>query len=330
MLKSDERHRPLYRPLPIDPGPLAELIRQRQMYEAVAAAAAIGIFDKLRTAKAAGELAAELAIDDQAVFYLLKVLAHMGCLRENDGTFAATPLAETYLSQNSYLYLGQEFGTGPAGAPPPGSLAERLRGVSGKKTPEPAWNQERLRQIGVLGLMGSIQATVAACDLSAARRLLDLGGGHGFYSIAFAQKYPDLQVTMFDLPHIATLAEHFVKMFAVEKQVALAGGDFLTDDIGTGFDAVLCANILHSDKRHVLLPKVRQALSPGGQVILKCRVADSADNLENALAKLRWRVYGGRELHATAEWLTLLDRHGFRDVKPLNITGIYATITGVR
>ncbi len=325
MENNDEHYRPLHLPLPIDPGPLADLIRQRQMYEAVAAAANLGVFDRLRTAKTAGALAAELAIDATAVHYLLKALAHMGCLRENGGSFVATPLAETYLSSNSYLYLGQEFTAAPADG-----LAARMRGLCGEKTPEPAWSQERLRQIGVLGLMGSLQATVGACELSAARRLLDLGGGHGLYSIAFAQKYPDLRVTMFDLPHIVALAGSFVKMFAVENRVDLVGGDFLSDDIGAGFDAVLCANILHSDKRAVLLPKVRQALNPGGQIILKCRVADCPDDLENALAKLRWRVFGGREIHTTGEWVALLAAHGFRDIRTLNVTGIHATITALR
>lgn len=318
----------LHLPLKVAPEPLATLIRQRQLYEAVAAAVDAGVFERLKTAKTADALSAELAIDCAATLYLLKTLEHLGCLRVEGDRFINTPLAATFLLRDSYLYLGQEFVADSAAVPPAGTLREKLRGASDQNTPEPAWSQERLRQLGVLGLMGSIQGTLGACDLSGARRLLDLGGGHGFYSIAFAQKYQEIKVTMFDLPQVVALAEHFVRMFGVERQVALIGGDFLADDIGTGFDAVLCANILHGDKREIVLPKVRRALNPGGQVILKCRVADSADNLENSLTKFRWRVYGGREIFSTDEWRSLLARHGFRDIRTVGFAGIYATMVG--
>ena len=33
-----------------------------------------------------------------------------------------------------------------------------------------------------------------------ARRLLDVGGGHGLYSIKFCYRYPELEATIFDLP----------------------------------------------------------------------------------------------------------------------------------
>lgn len=327
---NSERNEYLHLPLRVSPEPLTALMHQRQLYEAVAAAVEVGAFEWLKTARTADELSAALAIDREAVLYLLKTLARFGCLREEGGRFVNSPLAEVYLSRDSYLYLGQEFAADAAGGAPAGTLREKLLGASGKRTPEPAWSQERLRQLGVLALMGPIQNTVGVCELTGARRLLDLGGGHGLYSIAFAQKYRGLKVTLFDLPHIVALAERFVRRFGMENRINLVGGNFLTDDIGSGFDAVLCANILHGDKREAVLPKVRRALNPGGRLIVKCRAADAADTLENALAKFRWRVYGGREMDTTDEWRSLLARHGFRDIETMGFAGIHATMVATR
>jgi predicted O-methyltransferase YrrM len=326
MAESRDEMQALYLPLAVDPSPLTALSLQRLLHEAVAVAVDIGLFRQLKTARTADELAAALAVERDVTYCLLKVLTHLGCLRESGDGFVNAPLADAYLLDASYLYLGHEFVFQPAADSFASQLAAKLRNSGARKTPEPAWSRERLRQIGVFGLMGSIQKTLSVCSLDGAGRLLDLGGGHGFYGIAFAQKYPGLKVTIFDLPHIVALAEQFMRMFGVERQVSLAGGNFLTDDIGSGYDAVLCANILHSDKRDIVLPKVRQALRPGGRIFVRCRVADCADNLENAAAKLRWQVCGGRELYTVGEWRAFLAGHGFRNITLAGMEDIYATI----
>ncbi len=325
-IKANHDMQELYVSLKVDSKPLMDLSFQRQLHESLAVAVDLGVFRRLQTMKTAIELADEMALDPEVTFYLLKTLVHIGCLEEEQGRFVNTSLASAYLVEDSYLYLGHEFGSKAERDSFGNQLSQKLQSVWTETTSEPDWNQERLRQIGVFGLMGSVQDTVSLCNLEKANRLLDLGGGHGFFSIAFAQKYPGLSVTLFDLPHIVTLAGQFIRQFAVEQQVKLAGGNFLTDDIGTGYDAVLCSNILHSSKRDIVLAKVRQALKPCGQIILRCRVADCADNLENAVAKLRWRLHSGWELYSTEEWRAFLTGHGFRNIRVIGISGIYATI----
>jgi len=325
-IKADHDMQELYLALKVDPKPLMDLSLQRQLHESLAVAVDLGVFRHLETSKTARELADEMALDRDVVFCLLKMLVHIGCLAEEQGRFINTPLASAYLVEDSYLYLGHEFASQVQADPFGSQLSQKLQGIWPEMASEPNWNQERLRQIGVFGLMGSVQNTVNICNLDTAKRLLDLGGGHGFFSIAFAQKYPELSVTLFDLPHIVTLAGQFIRQFAVEQQVKLMGGNFLTDDIGTGYDAVLCSNILHSSKRDIVLAKVSQALKPGGQIILRCRVSDCADNLENAVAKLRWRLHSGWELYSTEEWRAFLTGHGFRNIRVIGISGIYATL----
>ncbi|MBP2649415.1 MAG: aziB2 [Firmicutes bacterium] len=316
---------PLYLPLADDPTPLSALSMNRMLHESISQALKFGIFEQLKTARSYAEVAELLKFDPQVTYYLLKALVELGCLAEEDGRFFDTPMAEAYLTKDSCLYLGHEF-TALAGDLFGGLLAKRLKGKNGDKPPEPEWSQERLRQLGVLGLMGSIQSVVEACSLDNARTFLDLGGGHGYYSIALVQKYPELKATVFDLPHIVELARAFAKQSEVEGQVGFIGGNFMTDEIGQGYDAVLCANILHSSKRDIVLNKVYTALNSDGKIIVKTRVADAPNNLENAFNNLFWQVRGGKELFTTKQWRGFLAEHGFRGAKVFNIFGTFATI----
>ncbi|MBU2703474.1 SAM-dependent methyltransferase [Sporomusaceae bacterium BoRhaA] len=324
----------LYLPLPVNFSSLMNLTIQRQIHDTIAVALELGIFEQLNTSQSAPELAAELNLDAGCTFYVLKVLVQAGYVAEEANQFVNLPVANNFLRKESYLYLGHEFIFLPSERSFSGRLAIRLRNISPEPTlqarPEPDWNQERLRQLGVFGLMGSIQSTVNAVDLTDARTFLDIGGGHGFYSIAFAQKYPQLQTTVFDLPHIVSLAERFAQQFGVDEQAFFRGGNFLSDDLGQDYDVVLCANVLHGHKRNILLSKVWQALRPGGKIIVKCRVDDSPDNLENAVTRLVWQIIGGRDLYSIGQWKADLIQQGFHDVTLVNQFGIYATITGYR
>jgi hypothetical protein len=40
------------------------------------------------------------------------------------------------------------------------------------------------------------------CDLSGARLLIDVGGGHGHLAAALLARYPELRAVVFDLPHV--------------------------------------------------------------------------------------------------------------------------------
>ncbi len=318
----------LYEPLPIDPGWIIASVEQGQMQEVLQAVLNLGLFQQLEVGKSAQQLANELEWEEETTVRLLNVLVEAGCLAVSQGEYCNTALANTYFLPENFLYLGHKFNEALSPDSFGFDLLRCLRKDPGTRISlEPDWNPEKLRQIGVNALTGSIQSTVNACDLTAVRSLLDLGGGHGFYSIALAQKYREMKITLFDLPQVVILAQQFIGRFQLAEQINLLAGNFLQGDIGSGYDAVLCSNILHSDKRDIVLAKVKKALNPGGTIILKCRIADCPNNLPNALNKLYWQVRGGKELFTQAQWQGFLAANGFSNSKTVNIEGMYATMT---
>src|SRR5438105_10834488 len=82
-------------------------------------------------------------------------------------------------------------------------------------------------------------------DFSRHRRLLDIGGGTGSWLRAILHRYPDLQTTVFELPAAAALARKQLADDPATHQVDVVPGDFFTDALPAGHDAVLIANVFH-------------------------------------------------------------------------------------
>jgi ubiquinone/menaquinone biosynthesis C-methylase UbiE len=104
-----------------------------------------------------------------------------------------------------------------------------------------------------------------------ARRLLDVGGGHGGYSIAFCREYPKLAATVFDLEASAAIGREIVAGEGLSERIEFKVGDFLEDDLGSDYDAALYFNIVHNysedDNRRVLM-EVSRSLKRGGVIVV--------------------------------------------------------------
>ncbi|HWB35254.1 MAG TPA: class I SAM-dependent methyltransferase [Rugosimonospora sp.] len=104
-----------------------------------------------------------------------------------------------------------------------------------------------------------------------ARDLLDVGGGHGWYTVRLCRRHPRLAATVLDLPGSARVGRELVAGSDVADRVTFREGDALTADLGTGRDLVLCFNLLHHldpEQIGALLSRIRAALAPGGTVAI--------------------------------------------------------------
>lgn len=286
----------------------------------------LDVFSLLKDKMTAERLAFDNGWDLTTLKLFLQVLKESGYVTKEAGEYQASEKAQYYLVKDSFWCLDylvlDKFKAGNLDF----QLYYALKQGEAFDSSEPNWNPERLRKIGVNSLLSSFWEVIDACDLSKAQRLLDLGGGHGFYSIAFAEKYPQLKAVVFDLDAVIPIAEKTISYFGLEERVTAKAGSFLTDDLETGFDVVLCSNILHSDKRKIVLDKVYQALPAGGKIIVKNRVSDCADNLVNALSKLEWHLRGGRELYTQSDWHNFIAEPGFRNIRTVSLSGLFATM----
>jgi demethylspheroidene O-methyltransferase len=125
-------------------------------------------------------------------------------------------------------------------------------------------------------LMADSQALVAeetlrTVDFGGITRLMDVGGGSGAFLSAVVSAYPKLRGTLFDLPEVAPDAEERFRRAGLADRITVAGGSFRSDPLPRGADAISLVRVLydHADETvALLLRRVREALPPGGRVIV--------------------------------------------------------------
>jgi predicted O-methyltransferase YrrM len=175
--------------------------------------------------------------------------------------------------------------------------------------------------------MARAQPVVAALDLAGVRRVLDLGGGSGAYAMAFARAQPELEVTVFDLPTVTPLTRRYVADSGVDHRIHTRDGDLHIDSYGEGYDLAFVSAICHMngpEENVAMLGKVKDALSPGGRVVIQDFIlnAQKTGPTFAALFALNMLV-GTREgsAYSEAEYAGWLAKAGFTEIRKIDLPG---------
>ena len=108
--------------------------------------------------------------------------------------------------------------------------------------------------------------------LGGRRKMLDLGGGAGSYSIALCGANPQLHAVVVDRAEPLVLANGLVEEHGLQKQITLLDGDFNAAHMDSGYDVVLISGVVlikSEDERRRLFDLAYQVLEPGGLVIVQ-------------------------------------------------------------
>ena len=232
----------------------------------------LGVFEALREEPLdASRVAERCGLDARGTHKLLFALAGAGYVEETDGRYALVPVARKWLLADS-----------------PSSLADKLllqfhewdwveRAEDYVRTGEPlelhasiSAEEWPIYQRGMRALAGAAAAETARRLRvpRGARDMLDIGGSHGYFSVALCRRHDTLSATVLDLPEAV---EHAATILAAEgmgERVVHRAGDALSDDLGTdAYDVVLIAQLVHhfsDEQNRELAARVARALRPGG------------------------------------------------------------------
>jgi SAM-dependent methyltransferase len=105
-----------------------------------------------------------------------------------------------------------------------------------------------------------------------ARTMLDIGGSHGYISVALCRRYSGLRAVVLDLPQAVEQAAPLLEAEGMGERVTLRAGDALTDDLGTdAFDLILMFALVHhfdASTNQSLVARAARALRPGGLLVI--------------------------------------------------------------
>jgi SAM-dependent methyltransferase len=219
------------------------------------------------------EVAQKTGADRRALEMLLDALAAQGLLVKGSGRWRTEPSVAPFLVEgaersvlpmilhaanlwNRWSELTRKVAPGQAGAAGPDFLAAF---------------------IGAMHVVAAPQADliVAAVGVGEARRLLDVGGASGTYTLAFLRANPGMTATLFDRPEVVEMARARLGAVGVLPRVTLIGGDFETDPLPPGHDLAFVSAILHQNspvENLALYRKIHEALVPGGRLVIRDHV----------------------------------------------------------
>ena len=80
-------------------------------------------------------------------------------------------------------------------------------------------------------------------DFAETRRLLDVGGCSGVFSITLAERHPDLRCTVMDLAEVCKLTPGYVAARGLSDRIDTFSADMFRDPWPTGYDAHFFSNI---------------------------------------------------------------------------------------
>jgi (2Fe-2S) ferredoxin/predicted O-methyltransferase YrrM len=175
---------------------------------------------------------------------------------------------------------------------------------------------------------------VNALGTDGVHRVLDLGGGSGAYSIAFAKASPDVRCEILDLPEVLPLTAEYVNQAGVSAQVSLRAGNMLHDDFGSGYDIVLLNAICHmfsEEQNRDIFRRARQALAPNGRLVVQDFILNPDKTGPQQAALFSVNMLVGTEAGASyseAEYTGWMSAAGLNDVRRIKLPGPSDLIVG--
>lgn len=136
-----------------------------------------------------------------------------------------------------------------------------------------------------------LPALAESSELSSVRHLLDVGGGDGTTARHLAGRYPDMRVTVFDMPSVAAHA-HQRSDPELGDRVRLLAGDLFSDPFPDDVDGILFSHVLEpfsGELTKSLLAKAFDVLPAGGKLFTYGTTA--SDDERRGLLAARLSVY---------------------------------------
>jgi (2Fe-2S) ferredoxin/SAM-dependent methyltransferase len=176
---------------------------------------------------------------------------------------------------------------------------------------------------------------VRALGAAGVRRVLDLGGGSGAYSIAFAKAGPEVQCEVLDLPEVVSLTAEYVGQAGVSARVSVRAGDMVRDDFGSGYDVIMLNAICHmfsEEQNRDIFRRAHQALALNGRLVVQDFILNPEKTAPQhaALFSLNMLVAtDGGASYSELEYARWMKAAGFTEVCRINLPGPSGLIVGV-
>jgi 3-hydroxy-5-methyl-1-naphthoate 3-O-methyltransferase len=317
------------------PDPLDQMIRGFQPSRCVLTALELDLFSAVADGSSAEEIGSRVNANARAVSMLLNALVSLGLLMKDGRRYSNTPASARFFVQGSkdnqrdgLLHTANIWHRWS-------TLTEAVH--KGTRIAIDREQSDWTRNF-ISGMQRNAKhrapLVMKKLGIDGVHRILDLGGGSGAYSIAFAKATPGVHCDILDLPEVVPLTSQYVKDAGVSAQISLRAGDMLQDELGSNYDLILLNAICHmfsEEQNEELFRRARKALAPNGRLAVQDFVLNNEKTGPQHAALFSLNMLVGTERGASyseAEYALWMKTAGFCDVTRIDLPGPSDLIVG--
>jgi O-methyltransferase domain len=249
---------------------------------------------------------------------LLRAATVLGLVRQTaDGMITMTEVGACLRTGPGSLRDFALMLSAPGQLRPLEHLSEAVRGESAADAAlgGPLWEYYRehpAEGAAFAGAMSGVSAMIAgqvaaAADVARARRIVDVGGGHGTLLRALLATAPQAEGVLLDLPEVVAAAPP-------AERIQFTGGDFLAS-VPAGGDVYVLCHVLHDwddPEAGRLLSVCRQAATEASRLlIVEAVLADQPGPVMPELLDVHMMVMSGGRERSRGQYGQLLDAAGW-------------------
>jgi len=285
-------------------------------------------------------VSSKLGTNARATEMLMNALVAMGLLSKQDGTFRNTPVTARYFVESSAdnarpatmhtVHLRRRWST----------LTECVRAGTAVAQEEMLERGEEWTRAFIAAMhrnAGERAAQVVeAVGTEGVKRMLDVGGGSGAYSIAFARASEELHVELLDLETVIPIAQSHIDKAGLAERIKTRAGDLRAGALGEGCNLVFVSAICHMlspEENRDLLQRCRAALAPRGRVAIQDFILEPDKTAPKSAALFALNMLVGTRAgssYSEPEYAAWLRAAGFEDVRRVRLPGPSGLMLGTR
>ncbi|MBB4267009.1 methyltransferase domain-containing protein [Roseospira visakhapatnamensis] len=309
--------------------PVEELLTDGIAAKVVEDSVRLNLYDLLDDPRSLEQISASLGGNTGVTEAMLDVLRLKGLVVKRGDTYANTPLASEFLVsgspfwQGSFLLSQQQRHAAIAN-----DLSDILRGKPRAKQGAPGqhWvSVDALNTLAQYSMQGSLQDMVAFIaglpGFPAMRRMSDIGGNHGRYTMALLDENPQLTAEILDVPPAVPAIQTVCRESGHGDRLSARGFDLRQDTLPVAaYDLIVVSHVLHmfSESLPTTVRTIAAGVAPGGWLVSQTLDPDGQGSpILKSVRELITRMVGVQTHFLTAEAMdgmrrTLADE-GFGD-----------------
>ena len=245
---------------------------------ALTTAVLLGVFEALHESPAtSAELADRLSLDPLGADTLLTTLLTLGYVESvEDGRLRNSAVSERQLVSSSPESIATFVGAqADLHWETLGLLPEAVRDGRAYAMHEERQDETDRWRAYIRGLFEisrpEHEANAAMVSVDEPRRLVDVAGGHGGFSMAMCRRHPSLKATVLDLPPSVAVGREIVAEEGFSDRISFREGDVFEVGLGEDVDVGSVFNLIHhlpEERDRELCRMARAALRPGGCMVI--------------------------------------------------------------